>query len=40
MCLQEKSYENTVDKGEIAHNVQFLLFLVFSTSSENFLPFP
>ena len=27
MCLQYKSYENTVGKGEIAHNEHFLLFL-------------
>ena len=26
MCLQYKSFENTVGKGEIAHNVQFFLF--------------
>ena len=26
MCLQENSFENTVGKGEIAHNKQFLLF--------------
>ena len=26
MCLQLKSFENTVGKGEIAHNKQFLLF--------------
>ena len=26
MCLQYKSFENTVGKGEIAHNEQFLLF--------------
>ena len=25
-CLQYKSFENTVGKGEIAHNEQFLLF--------------
>ena len=25
-CLQDKSFENTVGKGEIAHNEQFLLF--------------
>ena len=30
MCLQYKSFENTVGKGEIAHNKQFFLFhLVF-----------
>ena len=33
MCLQYKSFENTVGKGEIAHNKQFLLFL------QCFLPF-
>ena len=27
MCLQYKSFENTVGKGEITHNEQFLLFL-------------
>ena len=27
MCLQYKSFENTVEKGEIAHNKQFHLFL-------------
>ena len=26
MCLQLKSFENTVGKGEIAQNKQFLLF--------------
>ena len=25
-CLQHKSFENTVEKGEIARNEQFLLF--------------
>ena len=25
-CLQNKSFENTVEKGEIAHYEQFLLF--------------
>ena len=36
-CLQYKSIENTVGKGEIAHNEQFLLFpTVFSTRLENF----
>ena len=25
-CLQYKAFENTVGKGEIAHNEQFLLF--------------
>ena len=31
MCLQYKSFENTVGKGKIAHNEQCLLFPVFST---------
>ena len=39
MCLQYKSFENTVGKGEIARNEQFLLFPVFSTHLESFLPF-
>ena len=31
-CLQNKSFENTVGKGEIAHDEEFLLFpQVFST---------
>ena len=30
-CLQYQSFENTVGKGEIARNEQFLLFPVFST---------
>ena len=39
-CLQYKSFENTVGKGEIARNEQFLLFpTVFSTHLENFMPF-
>ena len=39
-CLQSKSFENTVGKGEIAHNEQFLLFpLCFSIRLDNFLPF-
>ena len=39
MCLQYKSFENTVGKGEIARNEQFLLFpTVFSTCLEYFLP--
>ena len=39
-CLQYKSFENTVEKGEIAGDEQFLLFpTVFSTSMENHLPF-
>ena len=37
--LQYKSFENTVGKGEIARIQQFLLFPVFSTHLENFLPF-
>ena len=32
MCLQYKSFENTLQKEEIAHNNQFLLF------PESFLP--
>ena len=40
MCLQHKSFENTVRKGEIAHHEQFLLFpTAFSTCLEKFLPF-
>ena len=39
MCLQYKSFENTVGKGEIARNEQFLLFPVFNTHLQNFLPF-
>ena len=39
MCLQYKSFENNVGKGEIARNEQFLLFPVFSACLENFLPF-
>ena len=39
MCLQYKSFENTVGKGEIDRNEQFLLFpTVVSTHLENFLP--
>ena len=39
-CLLYKTFENTVGKGEIAHNEQFLLFpTVFSTRLESFLPF-
>ena len=30
-CLQYKSSVNTMEKGEIARNEQFLLFPVFST---------
>ena len=40
MCLQYKSFENIVGKGEIAQNEQFLLFPQgLSTILENFLPF-
>ena len=39
MCLQYKSLENTVEKGEIAPNKQFLLYTQFHTLLENFLPF-
>ena len=36
-CLQYKFFENTVGKGEIAHDEQFLLFpTVFSTCMEKF----
>ena len=35
-CLQYKSFENTVERREIAHNEQFLLFPLFSTGFENF----
>ena len=38
-CLQYKSFENTVGKAEITHYEQFLLFPVFSTCMETFLPF-
>ena len=39
-CLQYMSFENTVAKGEIARNEQFLLFpQCFSTCFEGFLPF-
>ena len=31
VCLQDKSFENTLGKAEIAHNEQFLFFPVFST---------
>ena len=40
MCPQYKSFENTVRKGEIARNEQFLLFPVFYTRLENILQFP
>ena len=37
-CLQYKCFENTMGKGEIARNEQFLLFpTVFPTLLENFL---
>ena len=40
MCLQYKSFENTVGKEEIARNEQFLLFpQCFPSFLENFLPF-
>ena len=40
MPLQNKPFENTVGKGEIAYNEQFLLFLqCFLTCLDNFLPF-
>ena len=35
----KQPFENTVGKGEIARNEQFLLFPVFSTCLDNFLPF-
>ena len=38
-ALGNKPFENTVGKGEIAHNEQFLLYPVFSTRLENFLLF-
>ena len=39
-CLPQKSFKNTVGKGEIAHNEQFLLFpQCFSNHWENFLLF-
>ena len=44
-AVQFKSFENTVGKGEIARNEQFLLFsfspfpTAFSTCLKNFLPF-
>ena len=38
-CLHYKSFENTVGKGEIVRDEQFLLFPEFSTHLENFLPF-
>ena len=39
MPLGNKSFENTEGKGETARNEQFLLFPVFSTHLDNFLPF-
>ena len=40
MCLHDKSFENTVGKGEIARNEQFLLFPhCFLPVLESFLPF-
>ena len=40
LCLQYKSFKNTVRKCEITRNERFLLFpTVFSTHLENFLPF-
>ena len=38
-CLQFKSTENTVGKGEIAQNEQFLLFPQFTTRLDNFCHF-
>ena len=38
-CMQCRSLANTVGKGEIAHNEQFLLFQLFSTCLKNFLSF-
>ena len=37
--LGNKSLDNTVGKGEIVRNKQFLLYSVFSTHLENFLLF-
>ena len=39
MPLGNKPFENTVGKGEIARNEQFLLYPVFSAHLENFLLF-
>ena len=40
MPLGNKPFENTVGKGEIARNEQFLFFpTLFSTRLDNFLPF-
>ena len=38
-CLQYKSFENTVGKGKIARNEQFVLFPVFSILQDKILPF-
>ena len=38
-CLQDKSFEITVGKGEIAHNEQFLLSMVLSTHLGTFFYF-
>ena len=39
-CLHYKSFENSVGKGEIARNEQFLFFpAVFSAHLDNFPPF-
>ena len=35
----KQALTNTVGKGEIARNEQFLFFPVFSTCLDNFLPF-
>ena len=39
MPLGNKPFKNTAGKGEIARKKQFLLFPVFSTRLDNFLPF-
>ena len=39
MCLQYKSFESTVEKGEIACNKQFLLFPQFFLLIGELLPF-
>ena len=40
LCMQNPSFENTMGKGEIAHNEQFLLIpWSFSTHLMSFLPF-
>ena len=38
-CLHYNSVKNTVGKGEIARNEQFILFPVLAIHLENFLPF-